>query len=643
MAGEQTRELLSELCNHCNQLGSARPTERRSAANNILLQLESLEVLNNIDENTDLRRKKALTWDIIFKKVELFVTTELDGFAQRTPAYLQKKQQEVVKLVRTLLKKADERGRPHLKGEDVVLHLMSILKEPRHNCRIGVEYCKLLKKILSVPLYECDITFKTWQDVIDTFVSFLVEKPVWLLNGRLLVANIMYLSIEGAATLYTVKGNKLFKFFEKIIQENWSDSNSQIVEYLLAALNAFVKSNAEDCRGQVCRLGETLFPLLLQMWRQTVTSSFKNQLIQFMRLQICAHHPLGAHEDDDGSWSSSVNRWKNCLQRLYEAIVADIDQLKNRVLRSSSTKLDPGFTSQFIELATDVFHQVFWAQTTYRSMQDTTPEPGAKRQKIELGWHAARDTLESNSENLVLLSWLQILAALFAKHPSSIPASEFHPFFSILQQLQTRHKRRAQLDSRVVDSVNPILKQIWTCTLRVVGIKHLTDCGFSLLTTLLKELVVPPDPEMFCVILGSGIPSRPSFEFLATYLQLYSLPENFQPASPLGLTEPSKGSYPLRHQLFNWLMPVDEEGDGTNDILTFWASKTVSRLPSMQLVAGVLVSLTQKFSTAIEIVGVELSVHKTPDACPQDTDAMLIQMQEVYLKSTFDEVSKTFY
>ena len=49
-------------------------------------------------------------------------------------------------------------------------------------------------------------------------------------------------------------------------------------------------------------------------------------------------------------------------------------------------------------------------------------------------------------------------------------------------------KRKVTLDCGVVGSVNPILKQIWTSTLRVVGIKHLTDCGFSLLTTLLQVI-----------------------------------------------------------------------------------------------------------------------------------------------------------
>ena len=36
-----------------------------------------------------------------------------------------------------------------------------------------------------------------------------------------------------------------------------------------------------------------------------------------MRLQICAHHPFGAHEDSEGGWSSSVNHWKVCFSYVF--------------------------------------------------------------------------------------------------------------------------------------------------------------------------------------------------------------------------------------------------------------------------------------------------------------------------------------
>ena len=56
-----------------------------------------------------------------------------------------------------------------------------------------------------------------------------------------------------------------FPFFLSYMERN--DGNPSLIEYFLYALNAFVKSCADDCRGQVCRLGETLFPLMLQMWK----------------------------------------------------------------------------------------------------------------------------------------------------------------------------------------------------------------------------------------------------------------------------------------------------------------------------------------------------------------------------------------
>ena len=56
------------------------------------------------------------------------------------------------------------------------------------------------------------------------------------------------------------------------------------MEHFLAALNAFFKSNGDDCRGQVCHLGESVFPCLLTMWKRTqgVNSSFKVQCLNLI-------------------------------------------------------------------------------------------------------------------------------------------------------------------------------------------------------------------------------------------------------------------------------------------------------------------------------------------------------------------------
>jgi len=72
-----------------------------------------------------------------------------------------------------------------------------------------------------------------------------------------------------------------------------NDGNPSLVEYFLYALNAFVKSCADDFRGQVCRLGETLFPLMLQMWKkaQPVAKVWNSILKWWMYVCIHANMP----------------------------------------------------------------------------------------------------------------------------------------------------------------------------------------------------------------------------------------------------------------------------------------------------------------------------------------------------------------
>ena len=59
-------------------------------------------------------------------------------------------------------------------------------------------------------------------DLIDTFVSFMENIPLWLSKHQTLIAIIIHLSIVGASALYTVKGSKIFNFFENIFKETAS-------------------------------------------------------------------------------------------------------------------------------------------------------------------------------------------------------------------------------------------------------------------------------------------------------------------------------------------------------------------------------------------------------------------------------------
>ena len=66
-------------------------------------------------------------------------------------------------------------------------------------------------------------------------------------------------------------------------------------------------------------------------------------------------------------------------------------------------------------------------------------------------------------------------------------------------------------------------------------------------------------------------------EFLYTYLVHHHLPEKLDCVSTAGFLVTREGSYPLRHQLFNWMLPKDYGSDGNSDVLAFWAAKSSSR------------------------------------------------------------------
>ena len=68
-------------------------------------------------------------------------------------------------------------GGPRLKGQDVVVHFLKIIKNPNYNQHIGVEYCKLLKSAISVPVYQCDISVKTWQGILSCIITVNITFP----------------------------------------------------------------------------------------------------------------------------------------------------------------------------------------------------------------------------------------------------------------------------------------------------------------------------------------------------------------------------------------------------------------------------------------------------------------------------------
>lgn len=74
-----------------------------------------------------------------------------------------------------------------------------------------------------------------------------------------------------------------------------------VLEHLMSALNVFLRSAAMNCRMRVCRLGEELLPIVLNVWADMRPSvPLKEETVEFFNLQMCVHHPKGSKTQDTG-------------------------------------------------------------------------------------------------------------------------------------------------------------------------------------------------------------------------------------------------------------------------------------------------------------------------------------------------------
>ena len=87
------------------------------------------------------------------------------------------------------------------------------------------------------------------------------------------------------------------------------EKNHKVLEHLLASLNIFSTVAAVNARGRLCKLGEDIFHHILHLWSKC-QPALKDQVVEFLRIQIRVHHPRGTHTDEEGAWATNDDLWK---------------------------------------------------------------------------------------------------------------------------------------------------------------------------------------------------------------------------------------------------------------------------------------------------------------------------------------------
>ncbi|KAK7494518.1 hypothetical protein BaRGS_00014171, partial [Batillaria attramentaria] len=147
---------------------------------------------------------------------------------------------------------------------------------------------------------------------------------------RGVVARLVRILLTGAAQQSDLPPKKLIVFFTRVFEKIREEKGTALMEHMCGALNTFTKSIAPDARTQVCKLGETILPGVLYLWNNYPSDSLKDDLVQFLQVQMQAHHPAGARTQDLGAFASDWEAWKMQLNRIYDLIYRELDQLGGR-------------------------------------------------------------------------------------------------------------------------------------------------------------------------------------------------------------------------------------------------------------------------------------------------------------------------
>ncbi|GAB5577043.1 serine-protein kinase ATM isoform X1 [Prionailurus iriomotensis] len=574
------------------------------------------ETVQHLDRHSDSKQGKYLNWDAVFRFLQKYVQKETEclrtakaGVSASTQATRQKKMQEISSLVKYFIKCANKRA-PRLKCQELLNYIMDTVKDSFNGTVYGADCSNiLLKDILSVRKYWCEITQQQWLE--------------------------------------------LFSVQEK---------SSAGLNHILAAFVIFLKTLAVNFRICVCQLGDEVLPTLLYIWTQhRLNDCLKEVIIELFQLQIYIRHPKGAKTQEKERGAYESNKWKSILYNLYDLLINEISHIGSRGKYSSGSR-NVAVKENLIDLMADICHQVFNEDTrsleisqSYAITQRELNDYGAtcKKRKIELGWDVIKDHLQKSQNDFDLVPWLQIATQLISKYPSSLPNYELSPLLMILYQLlpQQRHGERtpyvlrclvelascqgkkSDLESSQKSDLLKLWTKIWSITFRGISSERIQAENFGLLGAIIQGGLIEVDREFWKLFTGSACrPSCPAVCCLTLALTICVVPETVKTGVEQNTCEVNR-SFSLKELIMKWLLFYQLEDDFEDS--TEPPPVLHSNFPHLAL-EKILVSLTMKNSKAA------MNFFQRVPECEQHhkdaEESSFSEIEELFLQTTFDKM-----
>uniref|UniRef100_A0A3B3UHQ1 Serine-protein kinase ATM n=1 Tax=Poecilia latipinna TaxID=48699 RepID=A0A3B3UHQ1_9TELE len=581
--------VLHDLLVCCRGLENDKATERKKETERFRRLIRSNDVMQELDRTSGTKAKGSnqLTWDAVFF-LQRFVQKETESMQSSksnvtatTLATRQKKMAETCSLVKFFIRYANKG--PRLKCSEMLKHVMEVLQSSYCCSAYGENYSSLLlKDILSVRKYWCDITRQQWQ---------LLELYCGLFNSssksinRVLLSRVIYAVVKGCCAQTDGFNDSLFSFFSKAML-NAQEKHLSVLEHLVLALNIFLRSAAMNCRMRVCRLGEELLPSLLNVWEDMRPSvNLKEEIVEFFNLQLLVHHPKGA-KTQDTAHAEDWSRWRGLLYNLYDTLVREISHIGSRGKYVTGTR-HIAVKDNLIELTADICHQLFSVDSDAHVLEVTQPQhratqmgsPISKRRRIEMGWDVLRDHLQPQQSDFDVIP-LQITAVLASKYPSMVPGKELVQLLSLLCQLLSEQRRgergpyvlrclreMAHCQARIPQraqahraELGRLWLRIWPLALRGVSSPQTESLSLDLLASIVHRRLIDTDREFWRLFRASACKPTSAALCLAQAMLTCSIPKTVASSSGFDYMVISEGSPSanLKESLIAWLLMSDQ-------------------------------------------------------------------------------------
>ncbi|XP_068564532.1 serine-protein kinase ATM [Cebidichthys violaceus] len=629
---------LHDLLVCCRGLDNDKATERKKEAERFRRLIRSPDVVQELDCTSAPKAKgsKQLTWDAVFRFLQRYVQKETESMQSSksnvtatTLATRQKKMAEMCSLIKYFIRYANKRG-PRLKCGEMLKHVMDVLQNSFSCSAYGQDYSSLLvKDILSVRKYWCDIPQQQWHNLLKLYCDLFNASSKSI--NRVLVSRVIHTVVQGCCMQTDGFNNALFSFFSKALLNARQEKHLSVLEHLVSALNIFLRSVAMNCRMRVCHLGEELLPSILYVWADMRPSTaLKEEIVEFFNLQICAHHPKGAKTQDTGAHAEDWTRWGSLLYNLYDALIREISHIGSRGKYVTGTR-HIAVKDNLTELTADICHQLFRddndphvmevTQASVRATHVGSPTHGAasKRRRIELGWEVLREHLQPQHNDFDVIPWLQITAVLTSKYPSLVPGQELVPLLSVLYQLLAE-QRRGERGPYVLRCLREVARcqagyperahvhrtelarlwgRVWALAMRGVSSPQTETLSLDLLRSIVHGgLINMRNTEFWKLFCGSACkPSHGAALCLAQALLNCPTPKSIISSSGRDYVGAAEGSatFNLKETLIAWLLMTDQSEEMEDSSRPH---PIICRDFPYNLIANILVSLTLKDTRA---------------------------------------------